>query len=158
VFVLYVELLISGSWDSSVDIATGWTAGIKFPRGTKEFSLVCIVQAGSGARFASCAMDTGDARSVKLTIHPHLIPRSRMVAPYVCSPIRLHGVVLNSLSTRTPLPFNCLQDLSLFFSRLPSVDNDKHRISAEYNTPADKWSGVKMQSLLLAKRSISSVR
>jgi hypothetical protein len=33
-------------------------------------------------------------RSVKLTTHLHLVPRSRMVELYVHSSIRLHGIVL----------------------------------------------------------------
>jgi hypothetical protein len=43
-------------------------------------------------------------RGVKLTIHLHLMPRSRMVKLHLHYPIRLHGVVLNSLSTGTTSP------------------------------------------------------
>jgi hypothetical protein len=43
--------------------------------------------------------------SVKLTAHFHLVPRLRMVELYIHFPIRLHGVVFNSLSTGTTLPF-----------------------------------------------------
>jgi hypothetical protein len=34
-------------------------------------------------------------RNMKLTIHLHLLPWSRMVELYLHSPIRLHGVMLN---------------------------------------------------------------
>jgi hypothetical protein len=34
-------------------------------------------------------------RCVKLTTHLHLVPRSWMVELYLCSPIRLHGIMLN---------------------------------------------------------------
>jgi hypothetical protein len=34
-------------------------------------------------------------RSVKLTTHLHLVPRSRMVELYLHSYVRLHGIVLN---------------------------------------------------------------
>jgi hypothetical protein len=42
---------------------------------------------------------------VKLTTHFHLVPRSRMMELYLRSPIFLHGIVLNSLSTGTTSPF-----------------------------------------------------
>jgi hypothetical protein len=38
---------------------------------------------------------------VKLTIHLHLVPKSRMVEIYLLSPIHLHGLMLNYLSTGT---------------------------------------------------------
>jgi hypothetical protein len=41
----------------------------------------------------------------EVTTHLHLVLRSRMVELYLHSPIRIHGVVLNSLSTETTLPF-----------------------------------------------------
>jgi hypothetical protein len=44
-------------------------------------------------------------RDMKLTTQVHLVPRSRIVELYLHSLIRLHGVVLNKLSTRTTLPF-----------------------------------------------------
>jgi hypothetical protein len=40
-----------------------------------------------------------------LTIHVRLVPRLRMVGPYVHSSIHLHGVVLNLLSTGKTLTF-----------------------------------------------------
>jgi hypothetical protein len=47
-------------------------------------------------------------QSVKLTIHRHLVPRSRMVELYLQFLIRLHGVELNQLSTCINLLFFAL--------------------------------------------------
>jgi hypothetical protein len=43
-------------------------------------------------------------QGMKLTTHLHLVLRSRMMELYLHSPICVHGMVLNLLSTRTPLP------------------------------------------------------
>jgi hypothetical protein len=40
-------------------------------------------------------------RGVKLTTHLHLVPRSRKVEPYLHSPTRLHGIVLNPSKTES---------------------------------------------------------
>jgi hypothetical protein len=40
-----------GSWDSSVGIATGWTARVRFQT-VQEFSLLHVVHTGSGAHQA----------------------------------------------------------------------------------------------------------
>jgi hypothetical protein len=67
--------------------ATGWTAGVLFPAGVRDFSPFRRVQthpAFSGGKVA---------RDVKLTTHLHVVPRSRMVKVYLHSAIRLHGVV-----------------------------------------------------------------
>jgi hypothetical protein len=47
---------------------------------------------------------------VTLTTHIHLVPRSRIVELYFLTLKRLHGVVLNKLSTGAtlPLPFIAL--------------------------------------------------
>jgi hypothetical protein len=45
--------------DSSVGVATGWTAGVQFPARGKRFSLLHSVQTGSGAHPASYPMGTG---------------------------------------------------------------------------------------------------
>jgi hypothetical protein len=45
---------------------------------------------------------------VKLTIHLHLVPRSRIVEQYLQSPLCLHGNTLNSLSTGTIYSFFAL--------------------------------------------------
>jgi hypothetical protein len=42
-----------------VIIATGWTAGARFPTGAKDFSLLHSVQAGSGAHPISYTLGTG---------------------------------------------------------------------------------------------------
>jgi hypothetical protein len=67
-------------------------------RGEIIFPLVSV-QTGSGAHPSSCPMDTGDpfpgvkrGRSVTLTTHLHLVPRSRMSRSYTSPPKRLHGV------------------------------------------------------------------
>jgi hypothetical protein len=36
--------------DSSVGIATGWTAGVRFPVGARDVSVIHIIQTGSGAQ------------------------------------------------------------------------------------------------------------
>jgi hypothetical protein len=43
---------------SSVGIATGWTALVRFPVGAKDFSLLHSVQTGSGAHLTSYPMGT----------------------------------------------------------------------------------------------------
>jgi hypothetical protein len=69
---------IYSSRDSSKSVARGrwWTAGIRFPAGARNFSLV-------------------PNRDVKLSTHLHLILRLRMVELYLHSHIRIHGVMLN---------------------------------------------------------------
>jgi hypothetical protein len=52
-FTLYYR-----SWDSSVGIGTGCTAGIRFPAGASDNSLLHSVQTGSGAHPATYLMDT----------------------------------------------------------------------------------------------------
>jgi hypothetical protein len=58
------------------------------PAGAKDFSSSLCVQTGSGAHPATCTMGTGGtfpgakrSRSMKLTTHPHLVPRSRATLP-----------------------------------------------------------------------------
>jgi hypothetical protein len=43
-------------------------------------------------------------RSVEVTTHLHLVPRSRMVELYLHCPLYLNGLALNYLSTGTTLP------------------------------------------------------
>jgi hypothetical protein len=45
--------------DSSAGIATGWTAGIRFPEWPRDFSLVHNVPTGFGAHPDSYPMSTG---------------------------------------------------------------------------------------------------
>jgi hypothetical protein len=47
------------SRDSSVGIATGWAAGVRFRAESRDFSLLHSSQTGPGARPASYPMDTG---------------------------------------------------------------------------------------------------
>jgi hypothetical protein len=99
---LRLNYCVIASWDSSVGIATGWTAGVRFPAEARNYFSV------SGAHPASypyCgALFPGvKGRNVKLTTHFHLVPRSRKAE--IHSPIRLHGVALNYLSTGA-LPLN----------------------------------------------------
>jgi hypothetical protein len=65
-----------------------------------------------GAQPTSYKMGTGGSfpggrsvRCMEATIHLHLMPRLRTVELHLHSPISLHGVVLNSLSIGTILPF-----------------------------------------------------
>jgi hypothetical protein len=70
--------------------------------GAREFSLLHSVHTGSGFHPASHKMGTKGSFSgskaaggVKLTVHFHLVPRSRIVELNLHSPICLHGVMLN---------------------------------------------------------------
>jgi hypothetical protein len=47
------------SQDSSVDIATGWTARVRFPTGASHFSLCHSFQTGSVSHSASSPIGTG---------------------------------------------------------------------------------------------------
>jgi hypothetical protein len=87
--------------------ATGWTDGVRFPAGETFF---CTPQRSewlwgpfslvpNGYRGFFPQGDGG--RDVNLTAHLHLVPRLRTVELYLHSLIRLHGVVLNKLSTGT---------------------------------------------------------
>jgi hypothetical protein len=77
-------------------LSTGWTTGrSRFdPRLRRiEFSSSLCVQTVSGVHPASCTMGTGGTfpelkrgRGVRLTTHPHLIPRSRLSRSYTSSP------------------------------------------------------------------------
>jgi hypothetical protein len=68
--------------------------GVRSPAGAKDFSSILCVQTGSEAHPASCTVGTGvffpglkRGRGIKLTIHPHLVPRSRMCMSYISSPL-----------------------------------------------------------------------
>jgi hypothetical protein len=41
--------------------ATGWTAGVQFPARTRDFSLFCSVQTGTGAQAASYPKAAADS-------------------------------------------------------------------------------------------------
>jgi hypothetical protein len=53
---------------------------------------------------------------LKLTTHRNPVPRSGMVELCFHSSIRVHGIVLNKLSTETTLSFNVLQPKPLILS------------------------------------------
>jgi hypothetical protein len=108
---------------SSVSIGPGYglynrAIEVRSPAGAKDFSFILCVQTGSGAHPASCTMGTRGpfpgtkrGRSVTLTTHPHLVPRSRMSRSYTSSPPkRLRGVWWDSFSFNIPwgLKFNDL--------------------------------------------------
>jgi hypothetical protein len=44
---------------SGAGIATGWTAGVRFPAGARDFSLLHSIHTASGAHPASYPMGTG---------------------------------------------------------------------------------------------------
>jgi hypothetical protein len=69
---------------------------VRSPAASEDFSSSLCVQTGSEAHPASCTMDTGGpfpGRSVTLTTHLYLVPRSIMSRSYISSPLkRIHGV------------------------------------------------------------------
>jgi hypothetical protein len=83
------------SWDSSVCKARAlcWMAGVWFPAGARDFSLLHSIQTDSGTHQASFPM--GVRRPWRQADHLHLVPMSRMVELYLSFPIRLHWVALN---------------------------------------------------------------
>jgi hypothetical protein len=88
--------------------------GFDSQQGQEIFPFSTVSKISSWAHPASYTM--GSSQGVKVTTHFHLVPRSKMVELYLHSPIHLHGVVLNQLSTGTtlalPLPFIVLTDES----------------------------------------------
>jgi hypothetical protein len=105
---VYFCIIVAQSCDSSVGIALCYGleyrgSGVRFPAGAGNYSLNHRVQDGSGAHPASYPMSTrssfpgGEAiGGVKLTIHLHLMSRSKNEWSYTSTPpIRLHGVVLS---------------------------------------------------------------
>jgi hypothetical protein len=76
--------------------STTATAGARFLAGSRDFSLLHSLPTGPEARRVSYPVGTegsfpggNETGAVKLTIHFHLVPRSRIVEPYLRSPIRL---------------------------------------------------------------------
>jgi hypothetical protein len=77
-------------------------AGVRFPAGERDFSLLHSVQTGSGAHISSCPMDTVDsfpggkeAGVVKLTTHLHLV----LPSFFSTLQLRVSFGLLNSLPT-----------------------------------------------------------
>jgi hypothetical protein len=90
----YLYLLLVG-------IAMDWTAGFRFPT---EAGIFLYSTASSPALrptqppnqlVAAAVSPEVKGPSVKLTTHPHLVPRSRIVDLCLHSLIRLHGIVRN---------------------------------------------------------------
>jgi hypothetical protein len=84
----------------------GWTARVRFQTGTRFsssperlWSPLSLLYNGNWEQFPW----EYRGRGVKLTTHLHLVSRLRMMEMYFHSTIRLSGVVLNELSTRTTL-------------------------------------------------------
>jgi hypothetical protein len=80
--------------------------GVRSPTGAKDSSSSLCVQTGSGDHPASCTMGPGvlspglkRGQGMRLTIHPHLVSRSRMSRSYTSSPKRLHGAQWDSFLT-----------------------------------------------------------
>jgi hypothetical protein len=93
-----------GSWGTSVSIVSDYRldyrpTGVRPPAETKDFSSNLCVQTSSEAYSASYPLGTGGpfpgvkrGRGVTLTIHAHLVLRSRMNKSYnFFPPCRLHG-------------------------------------------------------------------
>jgi hypothetical protein len=117
--ILYHNWLIFGFWLESVWVAvarsvhrlvTGWTTeGSEFESGWGQaFPLLHIVQTGSGVNPTSYPMGTGGSfpwgqsgRGVKLNAHLQPVLRSRKRGSIHPLPLRLHGEMLNQLSTVT---------------------------------------------------------
>jgi hypothetical protein len=99
VYLYFTQFLKSfGARDSSVGIATGWTTGVRFPAGARDFNLLCNVQTGSGAHPASYpgALSPGVERPGRQADHSP--PSSAEVENGGAVPLlslRLHGAVLN---------------------------------------------------------------
>jgi hypothetical protein len=82
-----VIFFITSSRASSVGITTGYglndrDSRVRFPAEAGNFSFHHLVQNGAGAHPASYPVGTRGSfpsgRGVKLTTHPHVVPRSRM--------------------------------------------------------------------------------
>jgi hypothetical protein len=84
--------------DSSVGIATGWTAG---RAGARDFQFLHSVQTGSGAHPTSYSMGTGGsflggkAAGREADHSPPSSAQVKMMDLYLNSPKCFHGVVLN---------------------------------------------------------------
>jgi hypothetical protein len=68
---------------------------IQSPGRVKNFSLLHVIQTGSGAHPASYPMARGVKRPVRETDHLQIMSRSRKCGSIIHSPIRLHYAVLN---------------------------------------------------------------
>jgi hypothetical protein len=105
------RLPLTESWDSSVGIVTGWTAGIRFPAGARFFSSPyrpdrlwgpsSVLSNGYRVFFPPEVKRQGR----KTDHHLHPVPRSRMVDLYLHSPtVFMAQCLINSTGTTLPLP------------------------------------------------------
>jgi hypothetical protein len=88
----------------------GWTTGVQFPAGARDFSLLHNIQNDSVDHPVSNPMGNGDCLSGlslpgREADHLHLVPRAIMAEPFLLFPMRLHGVVLNYLNTEATFSF-----------------------------------------------------
>jgi hypothetical protein len=104
---------------SSIGIATGWTAGVQFPVGTRDFSHLHGVQSGTGiyqpsSQWVSGFFSVGVKQPLREADHLHQMPRSRIVElySYLHSPTSIHGAMFNLLIKRK----ETLLYLFIFFS------------------------------------------
>jgi hypothetical protein len=98
---MYISRGSSGSVVSTMDWTTG-RPGFDPRQRQKDFFCSLFIQISYNAHPASCPKGTGDlsaglkrGRGVTLTIHLHLVPRSRMRGAILVHPLpslRLHGV------------------------------------------------------------------
>jgi hypothetical protein len=99
-FILKSILRLGGRRNSSVGIVTklraGPPAGSDLDRGNR-FSFIWNAQTGCGAQPAPCLFwhCVLFPRSVKLTAHPYLVPRLRMVELHGQYPMCVSDIVLN---------------------------------------------------------------
>jgi hypothetical protein len=89
--IIIRAILRFGSLDRSVAIVTGH--GLNSQQ-VKIFLLSTV---------SRLALGCNGYWGMKLTINLHLVPKSRMVEPYLSSPICPHGIMFNWLSTGTTL-------------------------------------------------------
>jgi hypothetical protein len=83
---------------------TDWMTGVRSSAKATDFSSSFCVQTGSEAHPASCTMGTGGpfdgvkrGRGVKLTTHPHLVPKSRNSRSYISFPLGVCMAVAGQL-------------------------------------------------------------
>jgi hypothetical protein len=86
-----------------------WAIGVRSQAGEKDCSSNLCVQTGSEAHPTSCTMGTGGpfpgakrGRGVKLTTHPHLVPRSGMSSSYTS--VACSGTVMLCLTSEEGKP------------------------------------------------------
>jgi hypothetical protein len=112
---------------SSVSMVSGYglddrAIEVPSPAEAKDFSCSLCVQTGSGAHPSSFTMGTGGpfhgdkrGRSVTLTTHPHVVPRSRMSRSYTSPPSALVACIVTVLALALPVySCRCIENWRLF--------------------------------------------